>query len=284
MFYHHRFMFGSIDSASACAESSFVRRRRAPSLWGFGAAAGLLSFPLRARSSESDSGPESDPAKLAGELCPVPIEGALVVPEACNSDSSEAASASREPALLTVLGSDVRLEDLPGLPEQQEGLVLPQAPEGTAAGGRRSFWLILAGCGVSGRRRPPCGCGRSQRRERQRRRRRHLRERRRRRRRSHERDSGGCHDGRDGRPGVSDGGHGGQPGCLGLVLGPGRGRHAHLHGDGQPGLARFGRDDGGSDGCGDGRGPSRGLHPHGHGDRPRRRDGHTHGDVDDRGL
>ena len=68
MFYHHRFMFGSIDSASACAESSFVRRRRAPSLWGFGAAAGLLSFPLRARSG-------------SGGLV------ALVVLAGCGSDS-----------------------------------------------------------------------------------------------------------------------------------------------------------------------------------------------------
>ena len=155
MFYHHRFMFGSIDSASACAESSFVRRRwrRAPSLWGFGAAAGLLSFPLRARSSESDSGPESDPAELAGELCSVPIEGALVVPEACDSPTE---AASREPALLTVLGSDVRLEDLPGLPglpEQQEDLILAQAPEGTAAGGGGLFglsWPVVALVGGGG--------------------------------------------------------------------------------------------------------------------------------------
>ena len=156
MFYHHRFMFGSIDSASACAESSFVRwrrRRRAPSLWGFGAAAGLLSFPLRARSSESDSGPESDPAELAGELCPVPTEGALLAPpESCDLPA-EAASASHEPALLTVLGSDVRLEDLPGLPGLSEDLVLPQAPEGTAASGGGLFglsWPVVALVGGGG--------------------------------------------------------------------------------------------------------------------------------------
>ena len=156
MFYHDRFMFGSIDSASACAESSFIRRRRrrAPSLWGFGAAAGLLSFPLRARSSESDSGPESDPdPELAGELCPVLTEGALLAPpESCDLPA-EAASASREPALLTVLGSDVRLEDLPGLPEQQEDLILAQAPEGTAAGGGGLFglsWPVVALVGGGG--------------------------------------------------------------------------------------------------------------------------------------
>ncbi len=157
MFYHDRFMFGSIDSASACAESSFIRRRRrrAPSLWGFGAAAGLLSFPLRAWSSESDSGPDPDP-ELAGELCPVLTEGALLAPpESCDLPA-EAASASHEPALLTVLGSDVRLEDLPGLPglpEQQEDLVLPQAPEGTAASGGGLFglsWPVVALVGGGG--------------------------------------------------------------------------------------------------------------------------------------
>ena len=167
MLYHHVFRYRSgasaVSAASAFAELFSVRpaarqaacltprRRRAPSLWGFGAAAGLLSFPLRAWSSEPDPGPDPDP-ELAGELCPVPIEGALVVPEACDSPT-EAASASHEPALLTVLGSDVRLEDLPGLPEQQEDLVLPQAPEGTAASGGGLFglsWPVVALVGGGG--------------------------------------------------------------------------------------------------------------------------------------
>ena len=172
MLYHHVFRYRSgvsaVSAASAFAELFSVRdaarraacltprRRRAPSLWGLGAAAGLLSFPLRAWSSESDSGPDPDPGpdpELAGELCPAPIEGALLAPpESCDLPA-EAASASHEPALLTVLGSDVRLEDLPGLPEQQEGLVLPQAPEGTAASGGGLFgvsWPVLALVGGGG--------------------------------------------------------------------------------------------------------------------------------------
>ena len=172
MLYHHVFRYRSgvsaVSAVSAFAELFSVRpavrqaacltprRRRAPSLWGLGAAAGLLSFPLRARSSESDSGPDPDPAELAGELCPVLTEGALVAPEESCDLPAEAASASREPALLTVLGSDVRLEDLPGLPglpEQQEGLVLPQAPEGTAASGGGLFglsWPVVALVGGGG--------------------------------------------------------------------------------------------------------------------------------------
>ena len=117
-----------------------------PSLWGLGAAAGLLSFPLRAWSGEPD--PDPDP-ELAGELCPVLTEGALVVPEESCDLPAEAASASHEPALLTVLGSDVRLEDLPGLPEQQEDLILAQAPEG--GGGLFGVsWPVLAIAGGGG--------------------------------------------------------------------------------------------------------------------------------------
>ena len=173
MLYHHVFRYRSgvsaVSAVSAFAELFSVRdaarqaacltprRRRAPSLWGLGAAAGLLSFSLRAWSSESDSGPDPDPGpdpELAGELCPVLTEGALLAPpESCDLPA-EAASASHEPALLTVLGSDVRLEDLPGLPEQQEDLVLPQAPEGTAAGGGGGLfgvsWPVLAIAGGGG--------------------------------------------------------------------------------------------------------------------------------------
>ncbi len=130
MLYHHPFVYGSAVLASARAEAVSIRpaarrpRFRSPSVWGLGAAAGLLSLPLRARASESDSGPDPDP-ELAGELCPVPPgDGSLdLAPESCGDPLAEAAS--HEPALLTVLGGDVRLE----------GLVLPQAPEGTAAGG-----------------------------------------------------------------------------------------------------------------------------------------------------
>ena len=80
----------SLDSSvdSAGAESSFVRDpirraswgssrgsvlRRTLSVWGLGAALGLLSFPLRARSSEAELEPVSDGLELAGEadeLCP----------------------------------------------------------------------------------------------------------------------------------------------------------------------------------------------------------------------
>ena len=115
--------------------------RRTLSLWGFGAAAGLLSLPPRAWASEPEavSGGDPDPdPELAGELCPALTEGTLLAPEESCDLPAEAASASPEPALLTVLGSDVRLDGLPdlsGLSEQQAGLILSQVPESTAAGG-----------------------------------------------------------------------------------------------------------------------------------------------------
>ncbi len=165
MLYDYHFLGGSADSASARTESSSARdpvrqaprqrQRRTLSLWGLGAAAGLLSLPLRAWSSEPESvsgepdpdpGPDPDPAELAGELCPVPTgDGSLdLLAEACDSDSAEAASSSPEPALLTVLGSDVRLEDL----------VLPQAPapeSSAASGGLFGLsWPVLAIAGGGG--------------------------------------------------------------------------------------------------------------------------------------
>ena len=169
MLYDYHFLGGSADSASARTESSSARdpvrqaprqrQRRTLSVWGLGAAAGLLSFPLRAWSSESESvsgdpdpspgpdpGPDPDSAELAGELCPVPTgDGSLdLLAEACDSDSAEASSASHEPALLTVLGSDVHLEDL----------VLPQAPapeSSAASGGLFGLsWPVLAIAGGGG--------------------------------------------------------------------------------------------------------------------------------------
>ena len=162
MLYHHRFVYGSAVSAlaSARAESSFVRRRRrALSVWGLGAAAGLLNFPLRSWSGEPDPDPDPDPGpELAGELCPAPAEGALLAPEESCDLPAEAASASHEPALLTVLGSDVRLEDLPGLPGLpdpaglpglSEDLILAQAPEG--GGGLFGVsWPVVALVGGGG--------------------------------------------------------------------------------------------------------------------------------------
>ena len=165
MLYDYHFLGGSADSASAHTESSSARdpvrqaprqrQRRTLSVWGLGAAAGLLSFPLRAWSSEPESvsgepgpdpGPDPDSAEFAGELCPVPTgDGSLdLLAEACDSDSAEAASASPEPALLTVLGGDVHLEDL----------VLPQAPapeSSAASGGLFGLsWPVLAIAGGGG--------------------------------------------------------------------------------------------------------------------------------------
>ena len=175
---------GSADSASARAEPplsgrlfgghppeglfrgrrsarwSTLRRTRTLSVWGLGAALGLLSFPLRAWSGEPESvaassEPESvsgdpDPVELAGELCPVsPGDGSLdLAPESCDLPAAAAPSSSREPALLTVLGGDARLADLvdpAGFPEDLEDLILlPQAPWITADGFFGISWPVVA--------------------------------------------------------------------------------------------------------------------------------------------
>ena len=158
MLYNHRLSGRSGVPASAGTELSFVRdpiRRavwrpvsRGLSLWGLGAALGLLSFPLRARSDEPD--PE-----LAGELCP-----ADPLLEACDSaTASPSAAAAREPdpALLAVLGGDVRLDglpvlpDLPALSESPADLVLSQVPGGAGASGPLGLsWPALALAGGGG--------------------------------------------------------------------------------------------------------------------------------------
>ena len=247
-------MDGSAVSASASARAepfSIVRRalRRTLSLWGFGAAAGLLSLPPRAWASEpeavsgGDPGPDPDP-DLAGELCPALTEGTLLAPEESCDLPAEAASASREPALLTVLGSDVRLDGLPdlsGLSERQAGLILSQVPESTAAGGGffgTSGTGLAIGAGVvGGGAILVLASGGSDNGDNGGERRRHAQQS------QPERGPGDDH----GRPGDadSDGGRGGHVDCLGVVLGPGHRRHADLHGDGQSELAGVRRGDGG---------------------------------------
>ena len=157
MFYHHRFMFGSIDSASACAESSFIRRRRrrVPSALGFRRGGGAVEFSSAGSVQRAGPGPRSRTRTQSSRASCVPSSR-----RARSWPRQRAATCRlrrpRSPAsrlLLTVLGSDVRLEDLPGLPEQQEDLVLPQAPEGTAASGGGLFglsWPVVALVGGGG--------------------------------------------------------------------------------------------------------------------------------------
>ena len=152
MLYHHHSLGGSAVSA--------LPPRRFLSLWGLGAALGLLSFPLRAWSGEaepiaasSDSVP--DGLELAGEWCPAPVGGPLVPPESCDlslgpdggrADTTAAAAllagsvpeaslpeaSLREAALFTVLGGDARplvsVSALSDISDLSEGLILSQAP------------------------------------------------------------------------------------------------------------------------------------------------------------
>ena len=155
--HNHRSSGRSGVPASAGTEPSFISRffegrrsvSRGLSVWGLGAALGLLSFPLRARSDEPD--PE-----LADELCPAdPLLEACDSPSASAATPPAAASAREpDPALLAVLGGDVRLDGLPVLPDLSEApadLVLSQAPGDAASGGLFGLsWPVLALAGGGG--------------------------------------------------------------------------------------------------------------------------------------